>query len=327
MTTYIIRRLLTMIPTLFAIALLGFLIMDLPPGDYVTNYMRREASSGNLGIYEQEAALREQYNLDDPLLVRFVGWLGRFVQGDFGDSFDLKRPVAEIILERLPATLLVSVCAFVLSWGIGIPLGIYSATHQYSRADNALTTLTFVGLGLPDFIVALFLLVLGWRVSGEVLVGLQSSEFIGAPWSFAALLDLLSHLWISVTAVVITGIAFVMRVMRANLLGELGKPYITALRARGLPERTVIYKHAVRNALHPLVMSLGQTLAFLINGFTITSIVLSLPTIQTVYLSATLQQDSFLAGTILVFIGFLVLLGTLMADILLALLDPRIRFS
>jgi peptide/nickel transport system permease protein len=327
MTTYIIRRLLTLLPTLFLIALTGFLLMDLPPGDYVTNFLRRESSAGNLSVYEQEAVLRERYDLDKPIVVRFFNWFGRFLRGDFGESFDLKRPVAEIIAERLPATLLVSICAFIFSWGIGIPLGIYSATHQYSKTDNTLTTLTFIGLGLPDFILALGFLVSAWLVSGQVLTGLQSTEFIGAPWSVAKFLDLLAHLWISVLAVVVTGVAFVMRVMRANLLNELGKNYVTALRARGLPERVVVYKHAVRNALHPLIMSLGQVLAFLVNGFTVTSIVLNLPTIQTVYLGATLQQDLFLAGAILVLIGFLVLLGTLLADILLAWLDPRIRFS
>jgi peptide/nickel transport system permease protein len=326
MTAYIFRRLLTILPTLFFIALAGFLLMDLPPGDYVTNYLRREASAGNTAIYEQEDRLREQFDLDKPIIVRFFNWLVNFVQGDFGESFDLERPVSQIIAERLPATLLVSLCAFIFSWGIGIPLGIYSATHQYSRTDNALTTVAFIGLGLPDFILALALLVFAWLTTGQVLTGLQSTEFIGAPWSFAKVLDLMAHLWISVTAVVVTGVAFVMRVMRANLLNELGKNYVTALRARGLPERVVVYKHAVRNALHPLVTLLGQTLAFLVNGFTVTSIVLSLPTIQTVYLNATLQQDLYLAGAVLVLIGFLVLLGTLVADILLAWLDPRIRF-
>ncbi len=327
MITYIIRRLFTLLPTLFFIALSGFLLMDLPPGDYVTNYMRREATAGNLGVYDQEEMLREKYDLDKPIVLRFFSWLGKFVRGDFGDSFDLKRPVSQIIAERLPATLLVSICAFIFSWGIGIPLGIYSATHQYSKTDNTLTTLTFIGLGLPDFILALAFLVFAWLGTGQVLTGLQSTEFVGAPWSFAKFLDLLAHLWISVLAVVVTGVAFVMRVMRANLLNELGKNYVTALRARGLPERVVVYKHAVRNALHPLIMSLGQVLAFLVNGFTVTSIVLSLPTIQTVYLGATLQQDLFLAGAILVLIGFMVLLGTLLADILLAWLDPRIRFN
>ena len=204
---------------------------------------------------------------------------------------------------------------------------MYSATHQYSKADNFLTTLSFIGLGLPDFLIALAFLVFAWQLNGEVLTGLQSSEYIGKPFSIGLLLDFLKHLWLPVTAVVLTGMAWVMRVMRANLLNELGKNYVTALRAKGLPERTVIWKHAFRNALHPLIGALSQTLAFLVNGFVITSVVLDLPTIQVTYLDATQAQDLYLAGTILTFIGFLVLLGTLVSDLLLAWLDPRIRFA
>jgi peptide/nickel transport system permease protein len=222
---------------------------------------------------------------------------------------------------------LVSLCAFILSWGIGIPLGIYSATHQYSKTDNILTTITFIGLGLPDFIVALFFLILTWKLTGDVITGLHSNEFVTAPWSLAKVKDFLNHLWLPVLAVVITGTAWVMRVMRGNLLNELGKNYVVAIRAKGVPERVVIWKHAVRNALHPLVASLGQTLAWLVNGFTITSVVLDLPTVQSVYLAATMEQDIFLGGTILIMIGALVLVGTLLADILLAWLDPRIRFE
>ncbi|ETW92211.1 MAG: hypothetical protein ETSY2_54125, partial [Candidatus Entotheonella gemina] len=199
--------------------------------------------------------------------------------------------------------------------------------HQYSRGDHFLTTVAFVGLGLPDFLLALAFLVLAWILSGEVLTELFSSEYISAPWSFAKFLDLLKHVWIGVLAVIATGTAWVMRVMRGNLLNVLGSNYILAARAKGIPERVVIWKHGVRNALHPLVMALGTTLAWLINGFTITSVVLDLPTIQTVYLNATLQQDVFLGGTILILIGVLVLIGTLLADILLAWLDPRIRFE
>lgn len=327
MGRYIIQRLISIIPTMFLIAVVGFIIMELPPGDYVTSYILREQAQGNTGIQDQADELRTRFDLDKPVLVRFGIWLGRFVQGDFGDSFEHRRPVSEVIGERLTMTVAVSLCAFLLSWGIGIPLGIYSATHQYSKGDNILTTITFLGLGIPDFLLALSFLVLGWYLSGQVLTGLFSNEYISAPWSWAKLLDLLKHIWIAVLAVVITGTAWVMRVMRGNLLDELGKNYITTLRAKGLPERVVIYKHAVRNALHPLVMALGQTLAFLINGFTITSIVLDLPTVQSVYLNATLQQDVFLGGTVLILVGFLVLLGTLVADILLAWLDPRIRFD
>jgi peptide/nickel transport system permease protein len=306
---------------------MGFLIMELPPGDFVDSYVRRQVTQGNTGAAQQIVELRQQFGLDRPIYERFFTWFGNFLQGDFGYSFDQRRPVSEIINERLGMTVFVSLCVFVLSWGIGIPLGIYSATHQYSRSDNVLTTLAFIGLGLPDFLLALMLLVAAWGLTGEVLTGLHSAQFINAPWSIPKVLDFLKHLWLPVLAVVVTGTAWVMRVMRGNLLDELGQNYVTALRAKGVPERVVIWKHAVRNALHPLVASLGQVLAYLINGFTITSTVLGLPTIQAVYLNGTLNQDVFLSGTVLTMIGFLVLIGTLIADILLAWLDPRIRYS
>ena len=327
MTRYIIMRLLTMLPTLFLISVVGFIIMELPPGDYVDVYILQQESQGNTTARDQADELRARFGLDQPIYIRFANWMGDFVKGDFGDSFVQRRPVREIIAERIGLTLAVSLVAFILSWGIGIPLGIYSATHQYSRGDHALTTVAFIGLGLPDFLLALGFLVLAWVVSGEVLTGLFSQEYITAPWSIYKFADLLKHIWIAALAVVVTGTAWVMRVMRANLLNVLGSNYIVAARAKGIPERVVIWKHGVRNALHPLVMSLGTTLAWLINGFTITSIVLDLPTIQTVYLGATLQQDIYLGGTILILIGFLILIGTLLADILLAWLDPRIRFQ
>jgi peptide/nickel transport system permease protein len=327
MLQYTIRRLLTFIPMMFVIALVGFLIMELAPGDYVTQFVRAQTAAGNLSIADQESALRDEFGIDQPVLVRFASWLFNFLRGDFGSSFSYRQPVAQIIGDRLGATLIVSIVVFVVSWGIGIPLGVYSATHQYSRTDNVLTVGAFVGLGLPDFLIALILLVFAWQVTGEVLTGLHSTIYLTAPWSWEKLLDFLKHLWLPVVAVVVTGTAWVMRVMRANLLNELGKNYVMALRAKGVPERTVIWKHAFRNALHPLIGALGQTLAFLINGFTITSVVLDLPTIQAVYLNATREQDIFLAGGILTLIGFLVLLGTLLSDLMLAWLDPRIRYT
>lgn len=327
MTRYIVRRLLQFIPSMILIAFVGFLIMELPPGDYVSDYIRAQSLGGNRDIVAQEAALRAQYGLDKPFLLRFADWTIDLFRGDFGVSLATGTPVRDTIETKLGATIAVSLCAFILSWGIGIALGVYSATHQYSKLDNFLTTVSFVGLGLPDFLIALAFLVLAWRLNGEVLTGLQSPQFVGKPFSTELLIDFLKHLWLPVSAVVITGMAWVMRVMRGNLLNELGKNYVTALRAKGVPERTVIWKHAFRNALHPLIGALSQTLAFLVNGFVITSVVLDLPTIQVTYLTATQTQDLFLAGTILTLIGFLVLLGTLVSDLLLAWLDPRIRFS
>lgn len=327
MTRYVVRRLLQFIPSLIMIAFVGFLIMELPPGDYVSNYIRGQSLGGNRDAAAQEAAMREQFGLDQPFLVRFADWTFNLLRGDFGISLSTGTSVRDIITSKLGATVVVSLTVFVLSWGLGIAFGVYSATHQYSKADNILTTISFLGLGLPDFLIALAFLVLAWRLNGEVLTGLQSAEYIGKPVSVGLILDFLKHLWIPVSAVVITGMAWVMRVMRGNLLNELGKNYVTALRAKGVPERTIIWKHAFRNALHPLIGALSQTLAFLINGFVITSIVLDLPTIQVTYMGATQGQDLYLAGTILTLIGFLVLLGTLVSDFLLAWLDPRIRFS
>ncbi len=327
MSRYIVRRLIQFFPSMLMIAFVGFLIMELPPGDYVSNYVRGQILSGNRDAATQEAVMREQFGLDQPFLLRFAGWTANLVRGDFGTSLATGTPVRDTIFTKLGPTVAVSLTAFILSWGFGIALGVYSATHQYSKTDNFLTTISFIGLGLPDFLIALAFLVFAWQLNGEVLTGLQSPQFIGKPLSVALVIDVLKHMWIPVTAVVITGMAWVMRVMRGSLLNELGKNYVTALRAKGVPERTIIWKHAFRNALHPLIGALSQTLAFLINGFVITSVVLDLPTIQVTYLDATAAQDLYLAGTILTLIGFLVLLGTLVSDLLLAWLDPRIRFS
>ena len=302
--------------------------MELPPGDYVDVYILQQEAQGNTTARDQEDGTSRAIwaGPSRSTSVLPTGW-ATSCRATSAIPLSSAGRCVRSSQNALRLTLAVSLVAFILSWGIGIPLGIYSATHQYSRGDHALTTVAFIGLGLPDFLLALGFLVLAWVVSGEVLTGLFSQEYMNAPWSISKFADLLKHIWIAALAVVVTGTAWVMRVMRANLLNVLGSNYIVAARAKGMPERVVIWKHGVRNALHPLVMSLGTTLAWLINGFTITSIVLDLPTIQTVYLGATLQQDIYLGGTILILIGFLILIGTLLADILLAWLDPRIRFQ
>lgn len=327
MVRYILRRILIAIPTLFMIAVVGYITMELPPGDYVTRYVAQLEASGQSGARDRGAVLRKLYNMDDPTTMRFVYWITRFVQGDFGDSMIYQRPVRELVAERLPLTLALTFPAFILSWLIGVSLGIYSATHQYSIGDNVLTVLAFLGLGLPGFLIALALLVVAWRVTGNAYVGLFSGEFASAPWSLAKVLDLAKHLWIPVTAVVVTGTAWVVRVMRGNLLDELRVNYVQAVRAKGVPESTVILKHAVRNAFHPLLMALGGVLAWLISGTSIVEQVLGLPTLGPLFIQATLEQDIYLSGTILIIISFLLVLGNLLADIALAWLDPRIRFD
>ncbi len=327
MVRYILRRILIAIPTLFMIAVVGYITMELPPGDYVTRYVAQLEASGQSGARERGAVLRTLYNLDDPTTVRFAHWITRFVQGDFGDSMIYQRPIRELVAERLPLTLALTFPAFILSWLIGISLGIYSATHQYSISDNVLTVLAFLGLGLPGFLIALALLVVTWRVTGNAYIGLFSGEFASAPWSLAKVLDLAKHLWIPVMVVVVTGTAWVVRVMRGNLLDELRVNYVQAVRAKGVPESTVILKHAVRNAFHPLLMALGGVLAWLISGTSIVEQVLGLPTLGPLFIQATLEQDIYLSGTILIIISFLLVLGNLLADIALAWLDPRIRFD
>ncbi len=327
MIQYIFRRALMAIPTLFLVAMVGYLTMELPPGDYVTRYVAQLEASGQSGARERGAVLRKLYGLDDPTYARFGRWLIRFVQGDFGDSMIYQRPVRDLVAERLPLTLALTFPAFILSWLIGVSLGVYSATHQYSLGDNVLTVLAFLGLGVPGFLIALTLLVVTWRLTGSVYIGLFSEGMAAAPWSLAKVIDLAKHLWIPVTAVVVTGTAWVVRVMRGNLLDELRVNYVQATRAKGVPERVVIWKHAVRNAFHPLVMALGGVLAWLISGTSIVEQVLGLPTLGPLFIQATLEQDIYLSGTILIIISFLLVLGNLLADIALAWLDPRIRFD
>ena len=327
MWAFIGKRLMILVPTLIMIMIVGFIIMQLPATDFVSQYIMREAARGNTGIANQEPMLREQFGLDRPMMVQFFDWASGFLRGDFGISFVDQRQVSTIIWERLPATLAISSLAFLLSWGVGVPLGVYSATHQYKPGDVMLTAIAFIGIGLPDFLLALIFLVAAFNLTGDVLLGLSSPEYVDEPLSLGKFIDFMSYAWLSVTAVAFTGMAFIMRVTRNNMLEELGKPYVMTLRAKGLPERVVIWKHVFRNALHPLIMLLGQVLSFLINGFAITSVVLNLPTVQSTYLQATLLQDTYLAGAILVLIAITVMLGNLIADILLAWLDPRVRYD
>jgi peptide/nickel transport system permease protein len=301
--------------------------MELPQGDYVTRYIAQLEASGQSGARERGAELRRVYRLDDPAYARFVTWISRFVRGDFGDSFYYQKPVKTLIAQRLPLTLALTFPAFLASWAIGISLGIFSATHQYSIADNTLTVLAFLGLGLPAFLVALVLLVVTWQLTGNVYTGLFSTQYATAPWSLGKVLDLARHLWIPVGAVVFSGMAWVMRVMRGNLLDELRVNYVQATRAKGVPERVVIWKHAVRNAFHPLVMALGGVLAWLLSGTAIVEQVIGLPTLGPLFIQATMEQDVYLSGTILILLSSLLVFGNLLADIGLALLDPRIRYD
>jgi peptide/nickel transport system permease protein len=327
MLSYIIQRILTAIPTLFFIAVLSFVIMELPPGDYLSYYIQQLEARGQMNAKQEAQALAERYQLNDPAYLRFVGWLTHFVQGDFGYSFEYRRPVRELLGERLALTLTLALASLVISWGIGIPLGVYSATHQYTWQDNLFTSIAFIGLGLPSFMLALMFLVYGFKWFGTVQTGLFSAQYDTAPWSVAKLIDLLKHLWIPAAIVAVSGTAGIIRMMRGNLLDELRTNYVQATRAKGVPERITIWKHAVRNAMHPLVMSLGLSLPYIISGSEVTGIILNLPTTGPLYLQAIRHYDTYLAGTMLMIFAVLLVLGNLLADIMLAWLDPRIRYD
>jgi len=327
MLRYIIERIMAMIPTVLIIAVLGFIIIELPPGDYLTYYLHDLESQGNMNARMEIQNLRMRYALDRPAYERFFNWVANFARGDFGDSFAYRKPVKQLIGERLLLTIAVSLLSMALAWGIGIPIGVYSATHQYSFGDHLITTLALIGVGVPGFLLALVFLVAGFQWFGYAPTGLFSPAFEGASWSLSKVVDLLKHIWVPAAIVAISGTAGLVRTMRANLLDVLRVNYVQAARAKGLSEAKVIWKHAVRTAIHPLVMSLGMSLAFVVSGSEITGIVLNLPTTGPLYLQAVRQQDTYLAGTFLILLALMLVIGNLLADILLVIVDPRIRYD
>jgi peptide/nickel transport system permease protein len=328
MLTYIARRLLAMIPTLLIVSVLTFVIIQLPPGDFLTTLSAQAAESG--GSIDQAAMdnLRKQYGLDQPMYVQYVNWIAGFPRGDFGYSVEWKRPVSELIGSRLGFTLVLSGFALVFTWLVAVPIGIYSATHQYSPADIGLTTLGFLGLSVPDFMLGLIYLFVGVFVFNAPVGGLLSPALEDAPWtSTAKLLDLGNHLLWPTIILGAAGTAQLIRIMRGNLLETLSQQFVTTARAKGLPERTVVNKYAVRVAINPLISVMGMQLPQLISGATILGIVLSLPTTGPLFLHALINQDIYLAGTFLLMLSGLLMLGNLLADLLLAWADPRIRYT
>lgn len=327
MLSYIAHRILAAIPTVLIIIVIGFFLMELPPGDYVDFYISELARQGTNASQDQIQMLRRIYALDKPVHIRFINWLWKFVQGDFGESFAYREPVRDLVAERIWMTLGVSIFSLIISWAIGVPVGVYSATHQYQLGDQIFTFLAFFGVGVPSFMVALVLIVVSLRWFDFVPLGLFSREFEDAAWSFARFVDLMKHIWVPALIVAITGTAGLMRVMRGNLLDELNRDYIQTARAKGLKESKVVWKHGVRNAIHPLIMSFGMSFPRLISGTAIVGIVLNLPVMGAMYLSAVRQQDIYLGGTFLILITLMTVVGNLVADILLALVDPRIRYQ
>ena len=327
MIAYIIRRILLMIPTLIAISIISFIIIQLPPGDFLTTYVAQLSASGETVDQAELEALKERFGLDEPLYKQYLKWASNFLRGDFGHSFEWNKPVSELIGERLSLTVIISVFTILFTWAIALPIGIYSAVRQYSWMDYFLTIIGFIGLATPNFLFALVMLWVSYAYLGLSIGGLFSPEYAEAPWSFAKVLDLMKHLWIPVVIVGTSHTAKFIRIIRGNLLDELRKPYVTTARAKGLSEIRLIMKYPVRVAISPLVSTIGWTLPELVSGIAITAVVLNLPTTGPLLLSALMSQDMQLAGTFIMLLSFLTVVGTLVSDILLAWVDPRIRFG
>lgn len=327
MLAFLARRLIYAVTTLVFISMIGFFIINLPPGSYIDVYQAQRQNQGTHTAEAELESLKRRYGLDQPLYVQYWKWMSGFVRGDFGESFQYNQEVKDLIWGRLGYTALIATFTLLFTWIVAVPIGIYAATHQYKIGDNAATFVGMAGLSIPDFMLALVLMVLAQRLFGFSVGGLFSREYIDAPWSVAKFIDLLKHLWVPVFVVGISGTAGLMRIMRGNLLDILNMQYVQAARARGLRESTVIFKHAVRNAIHPLIMLLGLSLPSIISGSLVVSIVLGLNTTGPLYFNALRQQDMYLAGTILMFLAGMLVLGNFLADILLALVDPRIRYE
>jgi len=327
MLNFVLRRLLHMIPTLLMISILVFVVIQLPPGDFIDSLQAELAASDSQADREELAALRKQYNLDKPKYVQYLYWIGGFVRGEFGYSFEWRRPVGQLIWDRLGMTVLLSLGAMVFVWVIAIPLGIYSSRHKNSLGDYAASAIAFVGISVPNFVLAMCALYVSVFWFGSSAGGLFSPQYRFADWDWGKLLDLLKHVWVPAVLVGAAGMAASMRVMRNSMLNVIAEPYITTARAKGLPERLVLYKYALRVAINPMITSLGMMLPRFISGSVIVAVVLALPTIGPMFLRSLETQDMYLAGTILMFMAILLLLGNLLSDILLAVCDPRIRLE
>ncbi len=326
MLNYLARRAVYMLIMLWILTMVIFFIIQLPAGDYVTTLAAQLAQRGEDVNEELLSNLRRRYGLDQPLYAQYLKWLGNALQGDFGYSFQFQRPVAEIIGERLALTVAISIFTLTFTYVMAIPIGIYSATRQYSIGDYFFMSVGFIGLATPNFLLALILM-LAFFSLGISVGGLFSPEFNQAAWSLGRVWDLLKHLPLPIIIVGTAGTAALIRVMRATLLDELAKQYVITARAKGVQETRLLFKYPVRVAINPLVSTIGWLLPTIVSGSTITAMVLGLPTTGPLLFRALQFQDMFLASSLLLFLNFLTLTGTFISDVLLVVVDPRIRFS
>ena len=325
MIVLICRRVVLALPTLLFISIVSFAIIQLPPGDFVTTRVSQWIAQGESVDAETESMLRARYGVDQPVALQYLKWLRNLIRGDLGVSWAWAKPVGELVAERLPWSLLVSCISLVFVYLVAIPIGVLSATRQYTLSDYAFTFVGFVGLAIPNFLFALIFLWLFFLATGNSAIGLFSRQYLSAPWSVGRVLDLLKHLIIPVVIVGTAGTASLIRVMRANLLDELKKQYVIVARAKGLAEGRLLFRYPVRMAINPIVSTVGWTLPALVNGELLTSIVLGLPTLAPVLLQSLLTEDLYLAGSIIFILSILTVVGTLLSDLLLVWADPRIR--
>ena len=325
---YTLRRILWTIPTLFVVSLLAFLIIQAPPGDFVTALTAALLESGDDVDIDQLNALRERYGLDQPIWIQYWKWISQvLIAGDFGISFEWRSPVSDLIWERMGLSVLLATATVLFTWSLALPIGVYSAVKKYTVGDYVVTAVGFFGLATPNFLLALILMYVAVVHFGTDVSGLFSIEYQNAPWSWAKFLDLLEHLWIPVIILGTSSTASIIRVMRANLLDELHRPYVVTARAKGLSEMRLLLRYPVRLALNPFVSTIGWVFPQIISGSVIVSVVLSLPTAGPLFLTALKSQDMYLAGSFVLLLSVLAVIGMLISDILLAVMDPRIRFK
>ena len=327
MIRYIIRRCLGMIPTLIIISVVSFILIQLPPGDILTSTLYELEQQGQEVSEERIAALRAMYHLDDPMPIQYVRWAGGMLQGDLGYSMRYQQPVSRLLWERVGLTVLIALASILFTWVIAIPAGILAAVRQYSVSDYSLTVMALLGLATPNFMLALVMMYLGYEWFGISVGGLFSPEFVDAPWSFDRFLDLLAHIWVPMVILGTGSTAGMVRVLRANLLEELRKPYVVTARAKGVRPVKLILKYPVRLAINPFISTIGWMLPALFSGSAIVSVVLDLPTTGPLLLEALMNQDMYLAGSFIMILSALTVAGTLISDLLLAVVDPRIRYE
>lgn len=327
MLNYLLRRALYAVMAIWAVSIISFFIINLPPGDYVTSYIAQLQNTGSIVLADEADNLREFYGINKPLYVQYGKWINQIAHGNLGYSFEFGLPVNDVIGERLILTMILALVTVVFIWIVAIPIGIFSAVQQYSIWDHTFTFFGFIGLAVPDFLLALVMMYLAFVMFDFSIGGLFSPDYVAVGWSLGRVWDLMRHMVIPVIILGTSGTASLIRITRANLLDELRKPYVATARAKGLPEWKLVLKYPVRLALNPAVSLTAYILPFLVSGSIVVSVVLGLPTVGPILLKALVAQDMFLAGAIILIIGWMTVVGTFFSDLLLVLIDPRVRFE